>query len=196
MTRSFMLGNLEIHEDGKLYRIKNSGKKIETEPVKHIIFNKPRMVGTYCENGKQKQVYLAREIAKRFLENAENKPYVSFKDGDSLNISVENLIWINGKERAEIANSTKENNGTISKKRKRDIEGKEHKRLEEIKEKYKNVDKEKLPEEWLSILEERLNGETLKEIGDKRNLFGSSINHILGKIENTQYKTKKKESDK
>ena len=188
MTRSFILGNLEIHEDGKLYRVRGNGEKVETKPVKHIIFNKPRMVGTYCENGKQKQVYLAREIAKHFLENTENKPYVSFKDGDSLNISVENLIWINGKERAKIANSTKENNGTVSKKRKRDIEG--------IRKKYKNVEKEKLPEEWLSILEERLNGETLKEIGDKRNLFGSSINHILGKIENTQYKTKKKEGDK
>lgn len=179
MTRSFMLGNLEIHEDGKLYRVRGNGEKVETKPIKQIIYNKPRMIGTYCENGKQKKVYLAREIAKRFLKNAENKPYVSFKDGDSLNISVENLIWTNGKERAKIANSTK---------RKRDIEG--------IRKKYKNVEKEKLPEEWLSILEERLNGETLKEIGDKRNLFGSSINHILGKIENTQYKTKKKEGDK
>ena len=32
MTRSFMLGNLEIHEDGKVYRIKN-GEKQEVKPI-------------------------------------------------------------------------------------------------------------------------------------------------------------------
>ena len=35
MTRSFMLGNLEIHEDGTVYRIKNGEKR----EVKAIITN-------------------------------------------------------------------------------------------------------------------------------------------------------------
>ena len=71
-------------------------------------------------------------------------------------------------------------------------EKREQKRLDGIREKYKNVDKEKLSTEWKFILESRLNGETLQAIGEKKGVTRERIRQILKKIEKgvPQFRTK------
>lgn len=211
MTRSFMLGNLEIHEDGTVYRIRN-GEKQKIKPIITNIKGSDRVVITYMKNGKQKHAYLSREIAKRFVPNENNYNIVSFKDGDTTNVAAENLIWISKMQQVEHAvhnrwenKKTCENCGKLYdgtrqtcpncdriRKEKEAAEAKERKRLEEIKEKYKNVDKEKLSVEWKFILESRLAGQTLQAIGDKKGVSRERIRQILKKIEKgtPQFKTK------
>lgn len=201
--RSFTIGNLEIWENGEVFKIKD-GTKTKYEPTKFNSRSKKRLVASYYENGKQKNIYLSREIALRFLPNPENKPYVSFKDGDPTNVSIENLVWISEAERTEqrvfsrkdrqniceVCGKTYEGNRkacthcSLENKRKENARKNKEKKIERLKEKYKHVDKEKLPKKWLSILNERLAGKTLKEIGDKRGFTNEYIRQILVSVEN------------
>ena len=211
MTRSFMLGNLEIHEDGAVYRIKN-GEKQEVKPIITNINGSDRVVITYMENGSQKHAYLSREIAKRFVPNDKGYNIVSFKDGDTTNVAADNLIWISKAEQvAHAVRNRWENKKTCEvcgklydgtrqscpncdriKKEKEIAEAKERKRLEEIKELYAHVDKDALSVEWKFILESRLAGQTLQAIGDKKGVSRERIRQILKKIEKgtPQFKTK------
>lgn len=206
-----MLGNLEIHEDGAVYRIKK-GEKQKIKPIVTNIKGSDRVVITYMENGKQKHAYLSREIAKRFVPNENNYNIVSFKDGDTTNVAANNLIWISKMQQVEHAvrnrwenkikceNCGKLYDGTRQmcpncdriKKEKEIAEAKERKRLEEIKELYARVDKEQLSVEWKFILESRLAGQTLQAIGDKKGVSRERIRQILKKIEKgiPQFKTK------
>lgn len=210
-SRSFTLGNLEIHEDGVVYRIKN-GEKQEVKPIITNINGSDRVVITYMEDGKQKHAYLSREIAKRFVPNEHGYNIVSFKDGDTTNVAAENLKWISKAEQvAHAVRNRWENKKTCEvcgklydgtrqtcpncdriKKEKEIAEAKERKRLEEIKELYAHVDKEQLSVEWKFILESRLAGQTLQAIGDKKGVSRERIRQILKKIEKgiPQFKTK------
>ena len=211
MTRSFNLGNLEIHEDGTVYRLSKNGKH-EIKPIVTNIKGNDRVVITYMENGSQKHTYLSREIAKRFVPNENNYNIVSFKDGDTTNVSADNLIWISKAE--QVAHAVKKRkagqkickkcgkryDGTRQscpkcdriKKEKEIAEAKERKRLEEIRELYAHVDKDALSVEWKFILESRLAGQTLQAIGDKKGVSRERIRQILKKIEKgtPQFKTK------
>ena len=211
MTRSFNLGNLEIHEDGTVYRINKNGKH-EIKPIVTNIKGNDRVVITYMENGKQKHAYLSREIAKRFVPNEHGYNIVSFKDGDTTNVAADNLKWISKDEQvAHAVRNRWENKKTCEvggklydgtrqtcpncdriKKEKEIAEAKERKRLEEIRELYTHVDKEQLSVEWKFILESRLAGQTLQAIGDKKGVSRERIRQILKKIEKgiPQFKTK------
>ena len=211
MTRSFMLGNLEIHEDGTVCRIKN-GDKQKIKPIITNIKGNDRVVITYMENGKQKHAYLSREIAKRFVPNEHNYNIVSFKDGDTTNVAADNLIWISKMQQVEHAVQNRKAGQKICEKcgkrydgtrqscpkcdriekGKEIAEAKERKRLEEIRELYAHVDKEQLSVEWKFILESRLAGQTLQAIGDKKGVSRERIRQILKKIEKgtPQFKTK------
>ena len=211
MTRSFILGNLEIHEDGKVYRLKKNGKH-EIKPIITNIKGNDRVVITYTENGKQKHAYLSREIAKHFVPNEHGYNIVSFKDGDTTNIASDNLIWISKAEQVAHAVQNRKDNQKICKKcgkrydgtrqscpkcdriekEKEIAEAKERKRLEEIRELYAHVDKDALSVEWKFILESRLAGQTLQAIGDKKGVSRERIRQILKKIEKgtQQFKTK------
>ena len=211
MTRNFNLGNLEIHEDGTVYRIKN-GEKQEVKPTVLKVHGSNRLVVTYMENGVQKRPYLSREIAKRFVPNEHGYNIVSFKDGDTTNVSADNLIWISDIERMENSVQNRKDNQKNCKKcgkrydrtrqtcprcvrikeRKAMAEERKRKRLEEISEKYKHVDKEQLSAEWKFILDSRLAGQTLQAIGDKKGVTRQYIKQILKKIEKgiPQFRTK------
>ena len=211
MTRSFNLGNLEIHEDGTVYRLKKDGKQ-EIKPTVYKIKGNDRVFINYTIDGKQKHAYLSREIAKHFVPNEHGYKFVSFKDGDTTNVSADNLIWISKMEQVEHAVKKRMENkktceicgksydGTrhscpncdIIKKKKEVAEAKERKRLEEIRELYAHVDKDALSVEWKFILNSRLAGQTLQAIGDKKGVSRERIRQILKKIEKgiPQFKTK------
>ena len=211
MTRSFILGNLEIHEDGTVYRLKKDGKQ-KVEPTISKIKGSDRVFINYTIDGKQKHSYLSREIAKRFVPNEHGYKFVSFKDGDTTNVAADNLKWISKAEQVEHAVKKRmENKKTCEvcgkvydgsrqtcprcdriKEQKEMAEKREQKRLADIREKYKNVDKDKLSSEWKFILESRLNGETLQAIGEKKGVTRERIRQILKKIEKgvPQFRTK------
>ena len=211
MTRSFILGNLEIHEDGTVYRLKKDGKQ-KVEPTISKIKGNDRVFINYTIDGKQKHSYLSREIAKRFVPNEHGYKFVSFKDGDTTNVAADNLKWISKAEQVEHAvRKRMENKKTCEvcgkvydgsrqncprcsriKEQNEMAEKREQKRLDGIREKYKNVDKEKLSTEWKFILESRLNGETLQAIGEKKGVTRERIRQILKKIEKgvPQFRTK------
>ena len=211
MTRSFNLGNLEIHEDGTVYRIKN-GEKQEVKPIITNIKGNDRVVITYMENGSQKHTYLSREIAKHFVPNKKGYNIVSFKDGDTTNVAADNLKWISKAEQVAHAVQNRKAGQKICEKcgkrydgtrqscpkcdriekEKEIAEAKERKRLEEIEELYAHVDKDALSVEWKFILESRLAGQTLQAIGDKKGVSRERIRQILKKIEKgiPQFKTK------
>ena len=211
MTRSFNLGNLEIHEDGKVYRLNKDGKH-EIKPIVTNIKGNDRVVITYMKDGGQKHAYLSREIAKRFVPNENNYNIVSFKDGDTTNVAADNLKWISKAEQVAHAVQNRKAGQKICKKcgkrydgtrqscpkcdriekEKEIAEAKERKRLEEIRELYAHVDKDALSVEWKFILESRLAGQTLQAIGDKKGVSRERIRQILKKIEKgtPQFKTK------
>ena len=49
---------------------------------------------TLAKNGKKKQVYLHRLLAKYFIPNPQNLPQINHKDGNKLNCDLENLEWV------------------------------------------------------------------------------------------------------
>lgn len=58
---------------------------------------------TYKVSGKSKLEYFHRCIAKAFLDNPENKPYVNHIDGNKLNNRLSNLEWATPTENAQHA---------------------------------------------------------------------------------------------
>uniref|UniRef100_UPI00352BBAB3 hypothetical protein n=1 Tax=Aerococcus urinaeequi TaxID=51665 RepID=UPI00352BBAB3 len=211
MTRSFNLGNLEIHEDGTVYRLNKNGKH-EIKPVVTNIKGNDRVVITYMKDGNQKHTYLSREIAKRFVPNEHGYNIVSFKDGDTTNVAADNLKWISKAEQVAHAVQNRKAGQKICEKcgkrydgtrqscpkcdriekEKEIAEAKERKRLEEIKELYAHVDKDALSVEWKFILDSRLYGQTLQAIGDEEGVTREYIRQILKKIEKgtPQFRTK------
>lgn len=45
-------------------------------------------------NGKPLKISIAKTLAKLFTPNPDEKPHISFKDGDKMNISLDNIEWV------------------------------------------------------------------------------------------------------
>lgn len=95
--------NCYIEEDGTVYG--SLGK-----PLKGDLSNSGYLrVTLYLESGGKLRESIHRLVAKEFIPNPENKPYVNHKDGNKLNNHVDNLEWVSAKENAEHAS----NNGLL-----------------------------------------------------------------------------------
>ena len=51
-----------------------------------------------CKNGKEKNFWVHRLVARAFIANPEAKPEINHKDGDKLNNNAINLEWVTCKE--------------------------------------------------------------------------------------------------
>ncbi|WP_200895114.1 sigma factor-like helix-turn-helix DNA-binding protein [Clostridium sp. FS41] len=137
------------------------------------------------ENGKQKVYSVNRLIAQAFIPNPENKPYVSYLDGNPANNHVDNLSWTTKDEQVAKAKRT------LKKKKRscsicgaptlsddgictscKQIEKMEEARkqnkintLEEIRKEFKAVNPADLTYLQRQTVEMRLQGMTYEEIG-------------------------------
>lgn len=88
-----------------LYQVSNLGR------IKSLNFNKtgiekimkPRTGNRYYmialwKNGIRKDYLLHRIVAKTFIPNPENKPFINHKDENCFNNSINNLMWCTHKE--------------------------------------------------------------------------------------------------
>lgn len=87
--------NRTIYKRGYPYNIK--GKFIKQVFRKSKQENRYFGVGLY-RDGKSKNYYVHRLVAKAFISNPENKPTVNHKDGDRFNNCVGNLEWATQQE--------------------------------------------------------------------------------------------------
>lgn len=108
-----------------LYQASSLGK------IKSLNFNgtgkekimKPRTGNRYYmialwKNGVRKDFLLHRIIAKTFIPNVDNKPYVNHKDENCFNNSIDNLMWCTHKENMNWGTRNKrisKHNGKIKK---------------------------------------------------------------------------------
>lgn len=181
-ARIVLDGRLEVHTDGSVYKIRPDGK------VKaNVIINrttKQASVSLY-ENGKQKAYFVNRLIAEAFIPNPENKPYVSYIDGNPSNNSVNNLTWSTKAEqiaKAKLTLKKKEGrcnicgNPTLSEdgicsscKRIAKMNAarmqNENDTMEQIRKTFSSVELTKLTYLQRKTVELRLQGMTYKEIG-------------------------------
>lgn len=97
-----------IIEDQPSYRVRRDGQVVSLKYGKfYILAKSPRKDGylqVYLrQNGIQSNTLIHRLVAKAFIPNPENKPYVNHKDGNKKNNNVDNLEWNTVSENAKHA---------------------------------------------------------------------------------------------
>lgn len=94
------LGNIKALDR---YNIDKNGKK-KFYPGKQLVpdINRKSKTSykrvTLCKNGKIKRYQLHQLVAKAFIKNPDNKPYINHIDNNGLNNTVSNLEWCNHSE--------------------------------------------------------------------------------------------------
>ena len=93
-----------------LYRVSNEGVLISTPQlgVKGRVKKRSKMSNGYekyylYKNGKETQMSVHRLLAKHFIPNPENKPYINHIDGNPLNNALDNLEWVTHSENVQHA---------------------------------------------------------------------------------------------
>lgn len=108
-----------VDELGKVYSKSMYYKGSEKRKIKEICPNINRKRGYLYARTTNKNWQIHRLVAKFFIPNPENKPYVNHKDGNKHNNKAENLEWVTAKENSQHAIKTglfvtnKKNEGSI-----------------------------------------------------------------------------------
>ena len=219
MEKLIFDGNVRIHDDGRVY-VKDSTRRFVEANLSTV---RPRntdyLLSYYYLDGEQHHFYPAREIAKAFVPNPEEHPFVENIDGNVYNTHVDNLRWISNDDRMVKVWETRKNNSVVcevcgyeyhknmeycpecrkEELRKETIRKNKQKKLDKIAERYKYVERDVLPNDYLNILERRLAGETLGEIGEAYGISRQAVQQKLKRMEigdipfvNTKTKLKNK----
>lgn len=176
-------GLFEVNELGEVYRVKNGEKVLATQTKTGGEHN--YRVVTAFKDGKQKCFYVHRLVAEAFIPNPENLPEISHIDGNPGNNRVENLQWCTRQQNKQHAYRTGLINpyanakpckvcGDLTRAKdeicpacKLDLkrEAKQSDKLAAVRDEMKLVDKSVLTPTQKSIVEMRMSGFTLDEIG-------------------------------
>lgn len=99
--------NYRIDRSGKIfscYKFKTSIPSSDWREVQHVL---DKGTGYYLvtlvHEGKRKNQFIHRLLAKHFIPNPENKPQVNHIDGNKQNNLLSNLEWVTAKENAQHA---------------------------------------------------------------------------------------------
>ena len=91
-----------ITEDGQIWS-KRSSRFLKLNILNGYLAHVTKIGG---REGKNVVLKAHRLVAKAYVSNPENKPYVNHKDGDKLNNHVSNLEWCTAKENSQHAYDT------------------------------------------------------------------------------------------
>ena len=91
-----------ITEDGQIWS-KRSNRFLKLNKMSGYLAHVTRIGGAA---GKSVALKAHRLVAKAYIPNPENKPYVNHKDGNKLNNHVDNLEWCTAKENTQHAYAT------------------------------------------------------------------------------------------
>ena len=83
-------------------RVVNKNKMLYKIPTSNNAGKGYLYVDLY-KNGERKRFYIHRLVAKTFIPNPENKPFINHKDGNPRNNNVDNLEWCTPIENVEHA---------------------------------------------------------------------------------------------
>lgn len=166
-------GLFEVNELGEVYRVKN-GEKVLATQIKTGGEHNYRIV-TAFKDGKQKCFYVHRLVAEAFIPNPENLPAISHIDGNPGNNRVENLQWCtrglispyaNAKP-CKVCGDLTRAKDEICPACKLDLkrEAKQSDKLAAVRDEMKLIDKTVLSSVQKKIVEMRVSGLTLNEIG-------------------------------
>ena len=108
-------GKYQVSNLGRMRILKNM--ILQTTPTGYISIN-------LYKNGKGKRTSVHRLVAKAFIPNPENKPYINHKDTNRSNNCINNLEWCTPKENTQHSIKYGNSKNLL-------------KRLETIREKYK-----------------------------------------------------------
>lgn len=100
------------YEVSNIGRFRGKGRFVNYPKWKRFVDGKIRKISINVNNyhtvsiklkGKEKTLFIHKEVAKAFIPNPENKKEVNHKDGDKNNNCVSNLEWVTRHENIEHA---------------------------------------------------------------------------------------------
>lgn len=195
-------GLFKVYPSGEIYKKKNGQWEKAHIGVNKIRNSKYQLVST-MENSKQVTAYVSRLMAEAFVPNPENKPNVVHLDGDSSNDNIDNLAWMTHKERAQTfvdmgrgrkledagkpciicGELTVTKDGICPKcKNNKKLYKKQLEKLEIVREKFRDVKMEHLSKRDRIIVEMRMKGKTLQEIGDRLGITRERVRQMEVRI--------------
>lgn len=92
--------NYSVNENGVVINTKTNHIKAQIKNNRGYLY-----VNLY-NNGKHKKEFVHRIVAKAFIKNPDNKPYINHIDGNPFNNCVHNLEWCTPLENVEHASKT------------------------------------------------------------------------------------------
>ena len=199
-------GKFEVWDNGTVYRINKYGAKTLCT-ISRTGRNKNYCTVSCRLDGKQKHFYVHRLVAEAFIPNPLNLPQINHIDGDPTNNHVSNLEWCTPKQNIDHAyqnglmnpyiNSepckmcgepTAAKDGICTEcKRKLKIAAHEESKAADLQEELASIDINILNYRDRDIVQMRMTGMTLQEIGD---VYGYSKEYIRQIIERAKIKSR------